>query len=259
MVSFVETQPPSAAQSATIPRLRMTRAPQTRQGIQSQPQGVGKGEYPRVLTVEIRCFGAALALVMPPPARVAACYICLARARLGAAREVRQSQMSKPVIFTISAIWDDEASVWSGHCDDIPAAADAPRSTNCWRRYRRWRSTCCPTIIPTSIRRRCSCRSPRCAKPSRPPPKMAPQFDKPLRDLLRAAGCMLVRQGKGSHEIWHSPITKCRWAFRAATPPTHSASGDCRSPPEQPPRSAHLVQTQETWMAGTSPAMTESG
>jgi hypothetical protein len=36
---------------------------------------------------------------------------------------------------------------------------------------------------------------------------MAPQFDGPLRDLLRAAGCVLVRQGKGSHEIWHSPIT----------------------------------------------------
>jgi hypothetical protein len=34
--------------------------------------------------------------------------------------------MSKPVIFTISASWDDQASVWSGHCDDIPAAADAP-------------------------------------------------------------------------------------------------------------------------------------
>lgn len=34
--------------------------------------------------------------------------------------------MSKPVIFTISAQWDAEASVWSGHCDDIPAAADAP-------------------------------------------------------------------------------------------------------------------------------------
>jgi predicted RNase H-like HicB family nuclease len=31
--------------------------------------------------------------------------------------------MSKPVIFTVSAAWDDEASVWSGHCDDIPAAA----------------------------------------------------------------------------------------------------------------------------------------
>jgi hypothetical protein len=34
--------------------------------------------------------------------------------------------MSKPVIFTISAVWDADASVWSGHCDDIPAAADAP-------------------------------------------------------------------------------------------------------------------------------------
>ena len=34
--------------------------------------------------------------------------------------------MTKPVIFTVSAIWDAEANVWSGHCDDIPAAADAP-------------------------------------------------------------------------------------------------------------------------------------
>ena len=34
--------------------------------------------------------------------------------------------MSKPVIFTISATWDQEASVWSGHCDDIPVAATAP-------------------------------------------------------------------------------------------------------------------------------------
>ena len=33
--------------------------------------------------------------------------------------------MSKPVIFTVTAVWDDEAHVWSGHCDDIPAAADA--------------------------------------------------------------------------------------------------------------------------------------
>jgi len=34
--------------------------------------------------------------------------------------------MAKPLIFTISAAWDDEAGVWTGHCDDIPAAADAP-------------------------------------------------------------------------------------------------------------------------------------
>lgn len=34
--------------------------------------------------------------------------------------------MSKPIIFTVSTIWDAEAGVWSGHCDEIPAAADAP-------------------------------------------------------------------------------------------------------------------------------------
>jgi predicted RNase H-like HicB family nuclease len=33
--------------------------------------------------------------------------------------------MSKPTIFTVSAVWDEESSVWSGHCDEIPAAADA--------------------------------------------------------------------------------------------------------------------------------------
>jgi len=32
---------------------------------------------------------------------------------------------ARPVIFTISAMWDAEASVWTGHCDEIPAAADA--------------------------------------------------------------------------------------------------------------------------------------
>ena len=34
--------------------------------------------------------------------------------------------MQKPTIFTITANWDSDASVWRGHCDDIPAAADAP-------------------------------------------------------------------------------------------------------------------------------------
>ena len=33
--------------------------------------------------------------------------------------------MTRPTIFTISAAWDEEAAVWSGHCDEIPAAADA--------------------------------------------------------------------------------------------------------------------------------------
>jgi len=34
--------------------------------------------------------------------------------------------MSEPTIFTVSTVWDPVAGVWSGHCDEIPAAADAP-------------------------------------------------------------------------------------------------------------------------------------
>ncbi len=34
--------------------------------------------------------------------------------------------MAEPVIFAIVANWDDEAGVWAGHCDDVPAAASAP-------------------------------------------------------------------------------------------------------------------------------------
>lgn len=34
--------------------------------------------------------------------------------------------MSEPTIFTITAAWDDEIGAWSGYCDAIPAAADAP-------------------------------------------------------------------------------------------------------------------------------------
>jgi Domain of unknown function (DUF1902) len=33
--------------------------------------------------------------------------------------------MPQPTIFTVTAAWDSDAAVWSGHCDDIPAAADA--------------------------------------------------------------------------------------------------------------------------------------
>ena len=53
---------------------------------------------------------------------------------------------------------------------------------------------------------------------------MAPQFDRPLRDLLRAAGCTLVRQGKGSHEIWYSPITRSNFPVPIGIPSRHTAA-----------------------------------
>jgi hypothetical protein len=33
--------------------------------------------------------------------------------------------MTKPLIFTVTASWDEEAAVWTGYSDAIPAAADA--------------------------------------------------------------------------------------------------------------------------------------
>ncbi|HWW34605.1 MAG TPA: type II toxin-antitoxin system HicA family toxin [Xanthobacteraceae bacterium] len=57
---------------------------------------------------------------------------------------------------------------------------------------------------------------------------MAPQFDKALRDLLRGAGCFLVRQGTGSHEIWHSPITKRNFAVPVGIPSRHTANAILR-------------------------------
>lgn len=36
---------------------------------------------------------------------------------------------------------------------------------------------------------------------------MGSGFYEPLRALLLQHGCVFKRQGKGSHEIWRSPIT----------------------------------------------------
>ena len=45
-----------------------------------------------------------------------------------------------------------------------------------------------------------------------------------LSRLLRKAGCELVRQGKGSHEIWFSPITQRRFSVPRNTIKVHTAN-----------------------------------
>ncbi|MFZ1962931.1 MAG: type II toxin-antitoxin system HicA family toxin [Roseiarcus sp.] len=57
---------------------------------------------------------------------------------------------------------------------------------------------------------------------------MAPPFDRPLRELLRAAGCAIVRQGNGSHEIWRSPITQGNFAVPIGVPSRHTANAILR-------------------------------
>ena len=79
--------------------------------------------------------------------------------------------MSKPVIFTISAAWDDEAAVWSGHCDDIPAAADAPTLDEVLAKISAMALDLLPDNHPGVDPGDCFSKSPRCAKPSRLPLK----------------------------------------------------------------------------------------
>ena len=57
---------------------------------------------------------------------------------------------------------------------------------------------------------------------------MAPQFDRALRELLRAAGCTFVRQGKGSHEIWRSPITGRNFPVPVGITSRHTANAILR-------------------------------
>jgi len=71
-------------------------------------------------------------------------------------------------IFTISAAWDQEASVWSGHCDDIPAAADAPTLDELLDKISAMALDLLPDTTRMLRRSHCSCRSPRCAKLNRP-------------------------------------------------------------------------------------------
>ncbi|MFG5117850.1 type II toxin-antitoxin system HicA family toxin [Methylorubrum sp. POS3] len=42
--------------------------------------------------------------------------------------------------------------------------------------------------------------------------------------LLREAGCLFVRPGKGSHEIWYSPRTNRRFTVPRNTAMTHTAN-----------------------------------
>lgn len=54
---------------------------------------------------------------------------------------------------------------------------------------------------------------------------MPATFDRELRRLLNLAGCRFVRPGKGSHEIWYSPITDRRFGVPAAIVSRHTANG----------------------------------
>jgi predicted RNA binding protein YcfA (HicA-like mRNA interferase family) len=54
---------------------------------------------------------------------------------------------------------------------------------------------------------------------------MPATFDRELRRLLRRAGCIFVRAGKGSHDIWYSPVTERRFPVPVGIVSRHTANG----------------------------------
>lgn len=49
-------------------------------------------------------------------------------------------------------------------------------------------------------------------------------YSKELKRLLREAGCTFVRQGKGDHEIWYSPITETNFPVDQSIKSRHTAN-----------------------------------
>lgn len=50
------------------------------------------------------------------------------------------------------------------------------------------------------------------------------EFYRELTRILHANGCRLVRQGKGSHEIWHSPVNGRNFSVPRTTKSRHTAN-----------------------------------
>lgn len=57
---------------------------------------------------------------------------------------------------------------------------------------------------------------------------MVEGFGEALRTLLRDAGCSLVRQGRGDHDIWQSPITGTRFVIDGRILSRHTANAELR-------------------------------
>jgi hypothetical protein len=49
-----------------------------------------------------------------------------------------------------------------------------------------------------------------------------------LKRLLLAAGCEFVRQGKGDHELWRSPITRTHFVVDSKIKSRHTANAVLR-------------------------------
>lgn len=51
-----------------------------------------------------------------------------------------------------------------------------------------------------------------------------PSFEHAVREYLKDAGCVFVRNGKGDHEIWHSPISGRNFTVDSKIKSRHTAN-----------------------------------
>lgn len=49
-------------------------------------------------------------------------------------------------------------------------------------------------------------------------------YTKDLKKLLLQAGCQFVRQGRGDHEIWYSPVSRTNFPVDANIKSKHTAN-----------------------------------
>jgi hypothetical protein len=57
---------------------------------------------------------------------------------------------------------------------------------------------------------------------------MGSSFTPPLKKILRRHGCYPVRQGKGDHEIWSSPINGRKFVVDGKIKSRHTANAVLR-------------------------------
>ena len=50
------------------------------------------------------------------------------------------------------------------------------------------------------------------------------EYEKKVRDILKANGCTFVRHGKGDHDIWYSPIVNKSFPVDSKIKSRHTAN-----------------------------------
>lgn len=111
----------------------------------------------------------------------------------------------EPVIFTITAAWDGEAPVWSGHCDEIPAAADAPTLDDLLKKISAMALDLLPDVDPAA-----SPSPSRASREQRGEPRVSPVLRTP-----RFAGERIHRRDAGARHrknlgLYYRTTERCR-------------------------------------------------